>query len=135
MGDLSPGRIRVRGERVTRWAWIGWLLLAAFIVAGSAGRFAPYRPGIWAPLLIKPSDVARNVALYVPFGVCGMLALRRRDVRGVARVVGLAVIFSGANEALQLYTVDRVASLTDIVSAAVGTSAGAAVVAVLARPR
>lgn len=86
-------------------------------------------------MLIKPSDVARNVALYVPFGACGMMALGRRDFRGVVRVMGVAVIFSGANEALQLYTVDRVASVTDIVSAAVGTAAGAAVVAVLARPK
>jgi VanZ family protein len=135
MGDLPPRRIRIRRERLKRFAWAGWLLLAAFIVAGSAGRWAPYRPGIWAPTLINPGDVARNVALYVPFGVLGMLALGRSSARGVLRVTGLAVIFSFANEAFQLYTADRVASLTDIVSAGVGTASGAGLVAWLVRPK
>jgi VanZ family protein len=79
-------------------------------------------------------DVARNVALYVPFGTLGMLAWRRSDVRGMLRVTSVAILFSAINEALQLYTVDRVGSLTDIASAAVGSLAGAAVV-VLLRPR
>ena len=135
MAGLSSSGIRIRRERVRRWAWAGWLLLTAFIAAGSAGRWAPYRPGIWAPTLVNPGDVVRNVALYVPFGVLGMLALGRGDPRGVARVTALAVLFSFANEALQLYTVDRVASLTDIVSAVVGTIAGASLVALLARPK
>jgi glycopeptide antibiotics resistance protein len=135
MGDLSPGGIRIRRERVRRWAWAGWLLLAAFIVVGSAGRWAPYSPGVWAPTLINPSDVARNVALYVPFGVLGMLALDRANARGTLRVAAIAFLFSLANEALQLYTADRVASLTDIASAGVGTMAGASMVAWLVRPK
>ena len=28
---------------------MGWLALAGLIVAGSAGTWAPYEPGIWAP--------------------------------------------------------------------------------------
>lgn len=102
-----------------------WLLLAIFIVAGSAGTWSPSAPGIWAPTLINTADIARNVALYVPFGVFGMLTLGRSDPRGVARVTAIAVLFSFLVEALQLYTADRVASLTDIASAAVGTSVGA----------
>lgn len=105
-----------------------------FIIAGSAGTWAPYEPGIWAPTLINPKDIVRNVALYVPFGVFGMVALRRTGLRGVLRVTALAILFSFANEALQLYTVDRVASLTDIVSAAVGTASGATIVALLVMP-
>lgn len=97
-----------------------------FIVAGSAGRWSPYVPGIWAPTLVNPADIARNVALYVPFGIFGMLTLGRSDARGIARVTVLAMLFSFLVEALQLYTADRVGSLTDIASAAVGTSAGAA---------
>ena len=111
--------------------WFAWALLAIFIVAGSAGRWAPYQPGIWAPTLINPGDIVRNVALYVPFGFLGMRALRRSDARGIFRVAAIAVIFSLGVEALQLYTVDRVASLTDIGSAAVGTCAGALVAATL----
>lgn len=117
------------------WARLAWLLLALFIVVGSAGTWAPYQPGIWAPLLVRPADVARNVALYLPFGFLGMVALERSDCRGVVRVTALAILFSCANEVLQLYTVDRVGSVTDIVSAAVGTLAGASVIALLFAPR
>ena len=105
-----------------------WALLCTVIVLGSAGTWAPDRPGIWAPTLISIADVARNVLLYVPFGVFGVLSVRdtypRHRIRLVLRIVGLAVLFSASNEALQLYTIDRVGSLTDIVSAAIGAGAG-----------
>ena len=123
MGDLPSRGVRIRRERLTA---TGWALLAIFIVVGSAGTWSPYEPGIWAPTLFNPIDVATNIALYVPFGVLGMLTLGRTDARGIARVTLIAVVFSFVVEALQLYTADRVASLTDIVSAAVGTSVGAA---------
>ena len=134
MGDLSSSRVRIRRKRLI-WFWVPWSVLAVFIIAGSAGTWSPYEPGIWAPMLVNPPDVARNVALYVPFGMFGMLALGRSDLRGLARITIVAMIFSLANEALQLYTVDRVASLTDIVSAAVGTSMGASIVALLFNPK
>jgi glycopeptide antibiotics resistance protein len=111
-----------------------WLSLALFIVAGSAGRWSPYEPGVWAPTLVNPKDVARNVALYVPFGAFGMVALRRSGVRGVVRVTGIALLFSLVVEALQLYTADRVASLTDIASAGVGSVIGASLLALLRAP-
>lgn len=117
------------------WSRTAWFLLALVIIVGSAGTWSPYRPGIWAPTLIVPRDVVRNVALYVPFGILGMLSLRRSDMRGVLRVTAIAILFSIAVEALQLYTVDRVASLTDIVSAAIGTAAGASLVALAFAPR
>jgi VanZ family protein len=97
-------------------------------VLGSAGTWAPDRPGIWAPTLVSIQDVAQNVLLYVPFGVLGVLSLKdaypRHWLRLVVRVVGLAILFSASNEALQLYTIDRVGSLTDIVSAAIGAGVG-----------
>jgi glycopeptide antibiotics resistance protein len=128
MGALPPRRIPVRRERLNGY-WIAWLLLAAFIAAGSAGHWAPYQPGIWAPMLLNPADITRNIALYVPFGFFGMRALGRADARGVLRVATIAVIFSLGVESLQLYTSDRVASLTDIASAALGSIAGASAVA------
>ena len=101
------------------------------------GTWATDRPGIWAPTLVSFRDVTRNVLLYVPFGVFGVLSVRdtylRHWVGLVIRVVGLAILFSASNEALQLYTVDRVGSLTDIVSAAAGASAGG-IAASLTRP-
>ena len=137
--DHLPSRgVRVRGEHLTRgsaWWYLPWLLLALFIVVGSAGRWATYEPRLWAPTLVNPVDIARNVALYVPFGIFGMLALRRNDLKGAVRVTVIAMLFSFLNEALQLYTVDRVASLTDIVSAAVGTASGSAVAAWLVMPK
>lgn len=114
---------------------MAWLLLAIFIVAGSAGRWSPYAPGIWAPTLFNWADVAKNIALYVPFGVLGTLTLGRTGARGIARVTAIAVLLSFLVEALQLYTADRVGSLTDIASAAVGTAAGASLTVWLRSPR
>lgn len=94
---------------------------------GSLGTWAN-QPGIWAPTLVSGSDVARNVLLYVPFGVFGVLSTHgtypRHWLRLVVRIAGLAILFSASNEALQLYTIDRVASLPDIASAAAGAGAG-----------
>lgn len=109
-------------------------MLAVFIVVRSAGHWSPHQPGLWAPLLIKPADVARNVAVYVIFGVLGMLSVSRERA-GVLRITSAALLLSLAVEALQLYTTDRVASLTDIASAAVGSSLGAGAVLLLRAAR
>jgi VanZ family protein len=111
------------------------------------GTWAPNRPGIWAPTLITFRDVALNVLLYVPFGALGVLSIRDRYARArhgseraktglrlVVRLTGLAILFSASNEALQLYTSDRVASLTDIASAAAGAVIGGVAVSAW-RPR
>jgi VanZ family protein len=126
MDRLSSRGVRIRRERLIGFR-AAWLLLAIFIAVRSAGRWSPYEPGVWAPLLIRPADVARNVAVYVLFGMLGMLAVRR-ERGGVLRITIAALLLSLAVEALQLYTTDRVASLTDIASAAVGSSLGAGAV-------
>lgn len=109
------------------------------IIYGSLGTWAAYQPGIWAPTLVDIPDVAENVMTYVLFGVLGALSMRdsyrRHWMRLVLRLTLLALIFSAANEAGQLYTLDRVASLTDIVSAAIGTFAGATAVVAGRVPR
>jgi VanZ family protein len=116
-----------------------WALLCAFIVYGSLGTWAFYRPGIWAPTLVVGADVAINVLLYVAFGVLGALAMRdsyrRHWLRLVLRLTALATLFSAINEAGQLYTLDRVASVTDIVSAAIGAFGGAMAIAAGRVPR
>jgi VanZ family protein len=108
---------------------MGWLLLCAVIVYGSLGTWSLYRPGIWAPTMVNLPDVIVNVLLYVAFGVLGALSMRdtyrRHWVRLAVRLTIMAVVFSAMNEAGQLYTLDRVASVTDIVSAAIGTFGGA----------
>jgi hypothetical protein len=117
---------------------IAWALVSAFIVIGSLGEWAPNQPGVWAPLLVSLADVAQNVLVYVPFGVFGVLSFSdSQPARGssegakvghwlrlVIRITGLAILFAAANETLQLYTLDRVASLIDIGSAAIGAAAG-----------
>lgn len=106
---------------------------------GSSGTWAAYQPGIWAPTLVSIPDVTVNVLLYVAFGALGAVAIRdsyrRHWLRLVVRLMVLAAVFSAANEALQLYTIDRVASLTDIVSAVTGTAMGAAMFAAPGTPR
>lgn len=114
-------------------------MLSAFIVYGSLGTWAAYRPGIWAPTLVSARDVAVNVGLYVAFGALGGLAMRdsyrRHWLRLVLRLMLLALLFSASNEAFQLYTVDRVASLTDIASAVTGAALGASLFAARGKPR
>jgi VanZ family protein len=128
-----------RRQRATNAARLAWAAWCALIVYGSLGTWAFHRPGIWAPTLVVPSDVAENIVLYVPFGVFGFLALRggyrRHWMRLVARIALLALLFSASNEAFQLYTIDRVASLTDIASAAVGALAGGALIALWRAPQ
>jgi VanZ family protein len=107
---------------------IAWLLLCLVIVLASVGTWAPNQPGLWAPTLVSIRDVARNVLIYVAFGALGVLSMRdtyrRHWARLVIRVAGLAMLFAASNEALQLYTNDRVASLTDIASAVAGAVIG-----------
>jgi VanZ family protein len=123
----------------TTAARLAWAALCAVIVYGSLGTWAFYEPGIWEPTLVVFSDVALNIALYVPFGILGYLSLRRGYPRSwrrlVMRIAVLALLFSAVNEAFQLYTVDRVASLTDIVSAAIGALVGSVAVAWWLGPR
>ncbi len=110
------------------------------------GTWSPHRPGIWAPTLVVLPDVARNVLLYLPFGALGVLA-RLPAAASAGRAAGrpwwretikvclLAVLFSASVETLQLYTIDRVASLTDIVSAVAGAAIGGAAVSVWRPPK
>jgi VanZ family protein len=118
---------------------IAWALLCAVIVLASVGTWAPNQPGIWAPTLVSIRDVAQNVLIYVAFGAFGVLSISDTDRRNwltlVVRITGLAILFAACNEALQLYTIDRVASLTDIVSAAIGAFAGGVAASVARLPR
>ena len=76
-------------------------------------------------------DVAVNVALYLPLGVFGFLAVSARASR-VTRVLAplaLALVLSASIEMLQLFDDSRFCSLSDVASnvagAAVGIAAGA----------
>lgn len=113
-------------------------MLCIFIAYVSFGTWAPEAHAIWAPTLVVPRDVVLNVAVYVIFGVLAVLSLRSDPnhwLRLVVRVTVIALLYSFANEMLQLYTVDRIASLTDVASAGVGAFAGASLIAPWRAPR
>lgn len=130
MGDFPPRGIRIRREHLTRswYAAPAWALLSVFIVYGSAGTWDPAGRGIWAPIQISLPDVAQNVLLFLPFGVFGLLSLRNRNHAGlasVAEITVLAALFSLLVEVLQLYTIERTASVTDVVASIAGACIGA----------
>jgi VanZ family protein len=120
-------------------ARLGWVSLCVFIVYQSVGKWSLSQPGIWAPTLVVVEDVIENVVVYVAFGALAVLSLRNPDgrpwTRRALKVSLLALLFSGVNEALQLYTVDRVASLTDILSATVGAAIGGVAVSLRRSPK
>ena len=109
------------------------------------GTWAPSQPGVWAPTLVSARDVAQNVLLYLPFGALGVMSRflagdaaarqARPWWRETIKVCLLAVLFSATVETLQLYTIDRVASLTDMVSAVVGAAIGGGAVSAWRSPR
>lgn len=110
----------------------GLAAVCAFIVYESLGDLRSDGPGIWEPLLISYHDIAENVAVYVVFGALAVLSLKSGAHQPwpgrTLAICAAAVLFSVGNETLQLYTVDRVASVTDIASAAFGAFTGAAAI-------
>jgi len=112
-------------------ARLGWVSTCLFIVYESLGEWSFYQPGIWAPTLVVIHDVVANILVYIAFGALAVLSLEnarhKHWARRALRISLLALLFSSVNEALQLYTVDRIASLTDIVSAVIGAFIGGAV--------
>lgn len=104
-----------------------WAVLALFVVYASTGTFTTDGPRIWAPIDLSWPDLAQNVLIYLPFGVLGVLALRHRRASAIAavtEVAAIALLFSLFVEVMQLYTVDRTASVTDVIAAALGALAG-----------
>jgi VanZ family protein len=102
-----------------------------FIIYESLGEWSFYQPGIWAPTLVVIHDVIENVVVYVAFGALAELSMpphrHKNRARRALKISLLALLFSGVIEASQLYTVDRIASLTDIVSAVIGAFIGGVV--------
>jgi len=74
---------------------------------------------------VSGPDFVSNVWLFTPFGCFGVWALRRPRSR-IARAVLLTILgclLSAGVEALQLFTTDRISSMSDII----GNTAGAAI--------
>jgi glycopeptide antibiotics resistance protein len=72
-------------------------------------------------------DMVQNILLFVPFGALGYLVkLRKRSGYGLngAIVVLLGLCLSFSVEALQLFTPDRITSMTDLIMNTTGALAG-----------
>jgi len=121
-----------------------WILFALFVVYGTTIPFNfSSEPG-WAahklaqiplnPLVaadtgrrISTPDFVQNVLLFLPFGVLGALRLRspgRSRLTTIVVVCGLGAALSVGIEALQLLTVDRTSSVSDIVANTFGALVG-----------
>ena len=145
MGDVPPLGIPVRREHLIRLPTWLWAALALFIVYGTLLPFhfvadrsfvADKLARITLNPLVSPDtnrrvsipDVAQNVLLFLPFGVLGVLALDRSGANRaftIARVTAIAAAFSALIEAMQLFTLDRTTSVTDLVAGTIGAFAGA----------
>ena len=120
-----------------------WLLFTLFIVYGTTIPFhfsddadsirAKAAAIPWNPLTrpggtrLSIPDAVQNVMLFVPFGVLGGLACRRRLVSQPLRVAVVTVAGSALSilvESLQLLTTDRSTAASDVAANTIGTLAG-----------
>ena len=125
-----------------------WLASALFIVYGTTLPFTfdgdssnvaarLQRLAITTPWALQATDdlslpdVVQNILLFVPFGALGLLASQRgsRLVRALV-VTAAGAVLSGSVEVLQLFTADRISSVTDLVTNTGGAAAGAGAVLV-----
>lgn len=112
---------------------LAWALLLAY---ASLYPFAPLRAP--SPEAVQAvfrfagrviaSDVAFNVAAYVPFGLLLTLAFRSRGDRGraMAKAVAIAAGFSLSMEVAQLFVAGRVSSMVDFITNTAGAAIGSA---------
>ncbi|HSC06432.1 MAG TPA: VanZ family protein [Steroidobacteraceae bacterium] len=124
--------VRHRVQPIARWLVLATALL---ILYGSLFpfQFAALGEHGFAALLtslrFQPTsrgDLVANLLLYIPFGLCLVLAWPAQWRRLTALIATLIVgtLLSLAVELLQVYAPARVSSLTDVIINAVGTLAG-----------
>jgi VanZ family protein len=122
-----------------------WLLFALFVVYGGTipfrftadlGFVVDKLSRVSLNILISPetgrrvsiADVVQNILLFVPFGILGLWATAttgRVPVKRIFVVTALGALLATGVEILQLFTWDRIASLTDIVADSAGALLGA----------
>lgn len=129
-----------------------WLLSAVFVVLVTTAPFdfsadeqiilmkimrVSPNPFVDSHGPISPAGFLLNVALFVPFGVLGILAGPRLDRtesrRRVVFVAALGVLLSVGVETAQAFTRNRIPSSADLLANSVGALSGA--LAVRARRR
>ena len=126
-----------------------WLLFTAFVLYGctipfhftgaqdAAEKLGRLPVSVWTDPETgrRPSipDTVQNILLFIPFGVLGVLAGRRRTISRVVIVTGLGTCLSVVVETLQLFTTNRVTSLADVATNTAGALAGATAVVLFYR--
>jgi len=121
--------------------WIGSAIFIVYgttipfnFVASRADAAANWARVGWNPLIspdtghrVSIPDFVSNVLLFTPFGCFGTWALRRlRSAIGkIALLAALSAILSAAVEIAQLFTIDRVSSMADVLANTLGGAAGA----------
>ena len=114
-----------------------WILYAGFIVYGALIPFslvtdlASIRINIsqvsWVPFIDADGsrasipDIVQNILLFLPFGFLGVFTVSNRRI-GLVIFTGMAL--SASVECLQLFTTDRITSLTDLTTNTLGTAVG-----------
>ncbi len=80
-------------------------------------------------------DVIQNIALFIPFGALGIIALRqqRSELTALIGTTALAAVLSAAVETLQLFELDRTTSMSDFCANIAGALFGATAAAALIR--
>ena len=127
------GTDNARVRRIARWLTLATILL---ILYGSLFpfRFSSLREvDVWGLITglgfarTSRGDVVANLLLYIPLGMCLMLAWPQRwtRTRGFIWAVALGTLLSLLVELLQVHASSRVSSLTDLVLNAAGTAIGA----------
>lgn len=128
----------------TRLPLVLWVASAAFIVYGTTIPFNFVHEGrlvaehlarlTWNPLVaadtgrrVSIPDFVGNILLFAPFGFFGMWALARPRSLGarIALVAALGLVLTVGVEALQLLTIDRTSSGSDVFANASGALVGA----------
>jgi VanZ family protein len=117
------------------------VIVVALILYGSLYPWQFYarhysRSPLWILLHAWPAkldrfvvwDVAINVALYLPLGIFGFLAVRRKAslIARVGLPLALGLVLSSAIEMIQLFDDSRMCSLSDVASNVAGTAIGIA---------
>ncbi len=112
-----------------RWLLL-WLLMTSLVVYGSLYPFQ-WRPEPlpWQTLLVVPrhisrSDIIGNLALFIPYGFCGLLALRWPRPAALLAVLVTGLLLALALQVAQLWTMRRTAALYDAGWNGVGILAG-----------
>lgn len=106
-----------------------WWVLVVMVVSGpwfGVTSKPQWDRVTWIPFLgkeDKPSDMAANILMFVPFGWSYIAG--RPSRRGLASAIGAGALVSFCAEAPQLFFLSRDPSATDLLMGVVGTVVGA----------